>query len=465
MEVIMKSEKNNYLKKVFFHSVYDLKGMETFLEEMAVQGYMFVKQIGFVFYFKKCEPKKLRFCVDVFGKASIFDTRPETATQEYIAYCEECGWQHLFTKGKLQFFCTDNMEATSIQTDDQLRMKLIHVQTMANYGITWILLTAAIVLQLVKTFMSYNLAEILIQNTAVILLLILWPLIILPQVMRYIYFYIKNKRRIEKGEEMFFYNRKQISVFHRTELSIVAIILAVLTATMYSGDFKFGILMIILMVLSVVIFWGMDNFYAKNGSSRFDNMVLTIVCSMGGVCLVNAFILVIILIEPFDGGNSEIISYYDQKEYAYVTQIIEHDTIPITLEKIGLAKEDEKYNNTISYLYRTIFGTYDSYEQYLYNDEMNTISYLEYDIVKSSFPFILKSYVMDCLRSEYYTVEDNSAQEAAACGAVSVYAIYEKEEEREGRLIVFTDCVIKLVTDSLNTSNETTKRIVELIKP
>lgn len=59
----------------------------------------------------------MKFSVDLFNKATVADTRPEKDTKEYIEYCREAGWQHIYTNGKLQFFYSELEHPTPIETN------------------------------------------------------------------------------------------------------------------------------------------------------------------------------------------------------------------------------------------------------------------------------------------------------------------------------------------------------------
>ncbi len=132
----MKKEK--LIRKILVSQLYELTAVEQFLEEMANKGLMFVKVIGMIYYFQECEPKKVKFAVDIFDKASIFDTREADSTLEYIDYCEEAGWKFLYSTGKIQFFYTELEEPVEIQTDDKLKLKSIVKMQLLQYLPSWI---------------------------------------------------------------------------------------------------------------------------------------------------------------------------------------------------------------------------------------------------------------------------------------------------------------------------------------
>lgn len=110
---------------IFLFSVIDYSAMEQYFEQMAAQGWM-LEKIGVIFArFRRIEPAKLRFTVDIFTEPH---TNPKSrGLQDYITLCEESGWRYVAGANRFQIFCADAGEApTPIQTDDSLAEKIIH---------------------------------------------------------------------------------------------------------------------------------------------------------------------------------------------------------------------------------------------------------------------------------------------------------------------------------------------------
>ncbi len=94
---------------------------------MAAKGWMLDEIWIFnIFKFKRCEPKNLRFTVDI---PRLSDTCPDTSLQnyellfnEYIEICESSGWKHIVENSEYQIFFTEDTNAVDIQTDDSLKL-------------------------------------------------------------------------------------------------------------------------------------------------------------------------------------------------------------------------------------------------------------------------------------------------------------------------------------------------------
>lgn len=109
---------------IFLFSVIDYSAMEQYFEQMAEQGWMLEKVGVVTARFRRIEPAKLRFTVDIFTEPH---TNPKSrGLQDYITLCEESGWRYVAGANRFQIFCADSGESpTPIQTDDSLAEKII----------------------------------------------------------------------------------------------------------------------------------------------------------------------------------------------------------------------------------------------------------------------------------------------------------------------------------------------------
>ena len=118
--------KNILLKEIPFEAR-DCHALELYLSEMAAKGWMLDEIWIFnIFKFKRCEPKNLRFTVDI---PRLSDTCPDASLQnyellfnEYIEICESSGWKHIVEDSEYQIFCTEDINVVDIQTDDSLKL-------------------------------------------------------------------------------------------------------------------------------------------------------------------------------------------------------------------------------------------------------------------------------------------------------------------------------------------------------
>lgn len=464
------------LRKIFFTNVYDLKAVEEFLEDMAEQGWMFVKQKGMFYYFKPCQPRKLHFAVDIFDKATIFDTRPEAQTREYIEYCRECGWNFLYTNGKFQIFYSEEEEPVSIQTDDRIKLKLIHKYTLMNRGGLWLLLLI-FAYPLVELLTPYetNLVDrfiVDIERLPIALALLGMIIYIIADLVRYVIFYISNKRRIAHGRALQYYSGKNVLGYQKVTLGILSVMMLVDVLGMLMVNTVMGIIMVIVCIIVYIIAFGMEWFRQGNDRlKRRDNILLIVGTNIAVFLFCYAASVILLLgggLGLFD-SNVEKVTVYDEETGENVIWTIRHDDIPLTLEQLGVSVE-APYEQTDKMQNNSFFGSYVTYSQDFFNninlDETEEMPYLYYDVVTSKWDKILDSYAQDYLegsQSAFYECEDITEQEAALWKAEKVYSLYVAETGETGRLVRYENQVLWILGKEVEYTQENIAIICEAL--
>ena len=215
-------EKKDLYKKIFTAAQYDFKAIEEYLEKMALKGYMFTEIKGIFWCFEKCEPTKLRFQVDNFDKATIFDGASEGETTEYVEYCEQCGWHYITGNGKMQFFYTEDENAVPIQTDAGLELKNVVKSTLKSNIFSWFVLPAAFLLNIVIGMLQIfdNTYGIFTNNISGDNLMcigvgfyVVYILVTIASVLRFVIFVGRSRRSIAKGGGLKFYSGRATAVY------------------------------------------------------------------------------------------------------------------------------------------------------------------------------------------------------------------------------------------------------------
>jgi phosphate/sulfate permease len=118
---------NKKTKRVFwgFLSI-DYKAMEAYLEEMAEKGWMLEKIGSLTAKFKAIEPKKYKFCVDIFEGGGPLTPENTSEAIEYRKRCQELGWSFIASQDYLQFFCIEEGAYLSpIREDEKQEQKIV----------------------------------------------------------------------------------------------------------------------------------------------------------------------------------------------------------------------------------------------------------------------------------------------------------------------------------------------------
>ena len=113
------------MKRCFCNfSFYDQQAIQEKLEEMAESGWM-LEKTGFMWTYKRIEPKKLRFSVTYFPNASDFDPSPTEGELTKIDFCRQDGWNLVTTWGVMQIFYNEDLDAVPIETEPVMQIENI----------------------------------------------------------------------------------------------------------------------------------------------------------------------------------------------------------------------------------------------------------------------------------------------------------------------------------------------------
>lgn len=453
--------KEKLVKKVHPFNFYELRVLEEYLEEMATAGFMLVKQKGVIFYFRKCEPKKMKFFVDIFGKASIFDTRPEGDVGEYIEYCKAADWQFVCTNGKMQYFCSEKLDNVPIETDDKNRLKMLHRQTLTQNGILWAIMLYMLWIT-ISQMLETDLVGALIENGNVFLTIILLNVFNVIDVAQYLRFYIGNRRRVANGNGLRFSTRKSVEKFQGIRIGILMFWFLIYVGMLFFGGGKIEKIVAIVVIVAWIGTFVVEYFRQGNEKlSRVHNMAL--IFASTAVSMVFVCGIMVMLFATMLGGD--VVKYYDKEEEAYVWQSIDQDEIPVTIEKIGELPKKTVHNSTSAYEYYSVFGTSLGYEQILYTDDMKDNGYLEYDIIRSPIQAILEDYIREIMTWEWVEARDITKEEAALWGAERVYEIKDKEDGTVcGRLVRYSRYVLWMTNNQFTYDQSTIPDIVKAIE-
>ena len=121
-----KVTKDGLIKERLCYSICSKDYLIDYLENKAKEGYMLEKVVGTAYYFRKTEPCDVKYAVELFGKASYYDSIPAKSTEEYIEYCKEAGWEYACGNGKMQIFYSKDKDIVDIETDSKIELKNIN---------------------------------------------------------------------------------------------------------------------------------------------------------------------------------------------------------------------------------------------------------------------------------------------------------------------------------------------------
>ena len=227
-----KNKKTTY----FMYQPYECTAVEEYLEDMAEKGWLLEKISGYLFTFKKIEPKKLKYSVDAFSKISVLDVDDSDVAMDYRQYCIAAGWKYICQVGKIQVFYTDDVEnIVPIQTDDEEKFTSIFKSSL--YNVFMNLLVAVLFgfnlyMQFFQGTLEYNLTSNLSLFSGVMILSVIAMNV--TSVISFFIWVIRSKVKKRNGEFIPYNNYKQLkrkNCLNKIELGIAIIALMFVTSS------------------------------------------------------------------------------------------------------------------------------------------------------------------------------------------------------------------------------------------
>ncbi len=358
-------DKPKTIRKVFLATPMEVLALQNFFEEMSEKGYLLTGNYGAFYEFIESEPKKRRFQVDFFKKASMFDSRPEADTQEYIEYCKSAGWTHILGVGKMQCFYTEDMEAPGIETDDTFKLESITKAELANRIPTLILSLFYTYLGMgtLKDIMNhYSMwARFISSPLSIGLFLFLGFFIVggLFGFVRFMAFYIKSKKRLSRGEPLELYTLEQVKRHKNLRgLGFGILGLPLLFTTLQSGSTFLMIIAPIVMIIFINII--LSRFMKTRHSNRRTNIIM--ILALTYVVLIINFGRIVIS-SNFNGDHSIVASDGTIIHYS-------SEPVPVTLKQMGYEVRGEGvvYEETYAEESKSFMAKNRNYYAGIYNE-------------------------------------------------------------------------------------------------
>nr|MBP3598127.1 DUF2812 domain-containing protein [Eubacterium sp.] len=418
--------KKKLVRRMHFINMYELRAIEEYLEEMALRGLMFVKARGVFFYFRQCEPRKVKFCVDIFGKTSVFKKEQGQTVNDYIEYCEAAGWHHLSTRDKWHFFYTEDLSCVPIHTDSKLQLKMLNHQVLKENVLIWGVYGYMFFILLRDSFTCETWVDRLIRVESVGVTLSMVLFFFVLDAICYIVFYIKNYQRVKRNQELCFSKKETVDCIFKVRTGIATLGMINYMVVMVSMFDAMAAGVIIACLLPVMIVWIWNGINRKKiaWGRRKTNLVF---CLIVVFCLICSNFLVVKAVVSFSEKDDTKIPY---------------ELTDVPMETV----HDEKDKQVEA----SIFGNYTSYSHCCYDEKMELVGDLSYEVLRTPLPFIRKDYVKYEVAMESLETTDISRQECELWGAKKVYLRQDKEDKRYvGRMVEYEDCVLIISSNQL----------------
>ena len=117
----------NERKRVFDFYYTELSAFAEYLEQQESKGYRLKKFENNRLIFEQCEPRNIRYSVEIFKGSSY---------REFIESCTLEGWEHVTTyNGEMYIFRTQKSDAIDIMTDEKEKFKITAKRAILQPGL------------------------------------------------------------------------------------------------------------------------------------------------------------------------------------------------------------------------------------------------------------------------------------------------------------------------------------------
>ena len=280
------------IKITFFNFLpYECVAAEEYLELMAEKGWLLQSIKGAFLKFKKIEPQKIKYSVDVLHKVSIFDRKDSDVALEYRDYCQTAGWNYVCQKGKIQIFYTeDNKKTISIHTDEDEKFKSVFKASLYYVGSQFIL-TLLFILNLKLQLFSGATDLALGSNLGILSTVGMVSLIFMYsiEIISFFLWVIKVSSKLKENKFMPYNNYKQLrikNILRNAYGLIIFLLLLKFSVFDKQGSNGSNISILMIMCIPIIIMICVQNLINKKKFSKKINMAITISSTLVSISLV-----------------------------------------------------------------------------------------------------------------------------------------------------------------------------------
>jgi len=258
-------------------SFYDRTGIQSFLEQKAAEGWMLEKLGGFLWKFRRMEPKKVHFTVTFFPKASMFEAGASDQQIMYQEFCAYSGWKLVAYSAQLQIFCNEEEDPIPIETDPVIELENIHATAKKVYLPAYYMLLPVGILPWLTIGFAWNSDPVHFLSTNIYLVNILTSVITLLLCFTELIGYYRWRRKAsllaEEGEFVPTRGRRYF------QIALVILMMLCLTVLLFNfAEPHISLMMLatlLLLGVTIAVSVGATKFMKKKNVSAKWNKIIT----------------------------------------------------------------------------------------------------------------------------------------------------------------------------------------------
>ncbi len=438
--------KNKKIRRLKFFGSIDTVAIAEYLESMAEKGYFFTGCSELFYTFKKGEPQKKKYHVELFHDGSIFGSAGDNEeTRAFASQWEENGWKYIYTNGRQVFFASDDMNAEPVNVGMKERWKAIKkaIRGEAASGMIWVLLCFMNIFSFSDAWPT-EFIENATLDLVWILLLVFWS----GSFLRNLMFYVKNRQRVAKEQGLVFPKGTHAVWFNGIIVTFLLLAIVMLLVSLYfESKIALALVLISIAIIFVIVWFGIK--LIRNIGSRKTKVqqIIILVVLVVIACVIAIGVAFFAIL--FDSGDRTI--EYSDEHGNIITELVPDDELPLTHEDTGIDTTELIQADSVCDEYVTIYGTVKDCYQHYYDQYGEIASSLEYNIAFCRFGWVKDKLLENYMTTDYYGEDaafvDISEKEAAHWEAQQVYALQDEFEETS-RLVIYEDVVLFIETEA-----------------
>ena len=374
---------------IFNFLPYEYKSIERFLENMALKGWKLKSLTGIIFKFKRIEPKRIKYSVDIMDKVSFFDGKNSDRTLEYREYCKEAGWNFVCERQKIQIYCSENYrESMPIHTDEGEKFNCIFKASFKYVVLNLITIVMLTLMQYMATIGSFD-GSFLASGLQLFTLIFFIMFAIHETIgtINFIIWTIKGRINLKRDLEVQYnYNKAVKTKRFIYKTMPLPVFLMIVSMPIHGEVLAFKIIILNLLMVAAIAY--AMNFISrtkyKNNKKRKLNIISYVV-----ICLITIIIMNRIIFTGLIGDNNWYIKKINKDDYImtlkdFGEKAISEDRLYVNEEKSFLASS-LYYSNlgeNIGLSYELFQSKYEWAVKYNFNKQMNSVKKINVKYIK-----------------------------------------------------------------------------------
>lgn len=278
---------------------YDYHQLQQKLCALAAEGWYLEKVGNFLWKFRRCEPKAVRYEIIYSAAASAFNSRPTESEKDLADLCAQAGWELVGALGQIQIYRNEDPNATPLETDEVEKFRNIQRNMKKHFLPQQLLMVVLFTVQLLmhgSTALNYPTRTLSSGLMVTTLLMLLWIILTYASLLLSNLFWLRKARlAVENGGDI-----PPNTFYRRFRWVVWGMLIAYLGFLLFLVEpvFSIGVVVISAVLIGTVV--GLIHLCKQMNAPRWVNIVVPTVVS--SLVLMVVMTLLIASLDHFNLG-------------------------------------------------------------------------------------------------------------------------------------------------------------------